>query len=232
MFKNIFFLSITILIFACGQTADKATATANKIGETAKGQVTTATATKPATVTVNNTAVKDTLKPAENPNHRKRNYTISQARPKNKIVQEFPFDIPLKKADGTVLYSNDAMKKGKPTILLFWLTTCYPCRIEMDAIQKVYADWEKEEDFNLVAISTDFEKNHEKFGIRVKEKNFPWPSYIDKHREFRHVLPGGLNGLPQTFIFDKNGEIAYHSRKYRTGDEEKLFAKIKELNAM
>jgi len=46
------------------------------------------------------------------------------------------------------------------------------------------------------------------------------------------VMPGALNGLPQTFIFDKNGEIAYHKRKYRGGDEKKLFAKVKELAAM
>ena len=52
----------------------------------------------------------------------------------------------------------------------------------------------------------------------------------DMNREFRRIMPGELNGLPQTFIIDKNGEIAYHKRKYRAGDEDALFAKIKELN--
>ena len=44
-------------------------------------------------------------------------------------------------------------------------------------------------------------------------------------------MPGQLNGLPQTFILDKEGNIALHKRKYRSGDEDKLYEKVKELAA-
>ena len=179
-----------------------------------------------------NNAKKDTLAPGKTLNKRQRNYTTEQSRPKTKIDKAYPFDIPLKTADGKVTYSNEVLSKDKPTVLLFWLTTCYPCRIEMEAVNKVYAEWAKEDDFNLLAISTDFPKNYPKFVDRVNKKNYPWTSYHDMHREFRHVLPGGLNGLPQTFVFDKNGEVAYHKRKYSSGDELKLIAKVKELNTL
>ena len=43
-------------------------------------------------------------------------------------------------------------------------------------------------------------------------------------------MPGRLNGLPQVFLLDKNGEIVYHKRKYLPGDEDKLFEAIKEAN--
>lgn len=154
----------------------------------------------------------------------------STSRPKNEIAQAFPFDIDLKTGDGQLLNSKNILKSnGKPTVLLFWLTTCFPCKIEMEAIQKEFPNWKKQVDFNLFAISTDFEKNFPRFEKMVRESNWPWPAYNDVNREFQFVLPGELNGLPQTFIFDGNGNIVYHKRKYSPGDEHALFEKIKEI---
>ena len=124
---------------------------------------------------------------------------------------------------------NILAENGKPTVLLFWLTTCYPCRMELSAIKKVYPQWKKEADFNFVVISTDFQKNYVNFVTRVEKEEWEWDTFHDTHREFRKVMPGALNGLPQTFVFDKNGEIAYHKRKYSTGDEHKLFDVVKGL---
>ena len=44
------------------------------------------------------------------------------------------------------------------------------------------------------------------------------------------VMPGELNGLPQIFILDEKGNTVYHHKRYIPGDEDELFAKIKELN--
>ncbi|MFK8006532.1 MAG: TlpA family protein disulfide reductase [Saprospiraceae bacterium] len=167
-----------------------------------------------------------------NPPRRRSNTIVSTARQKKDINSTFPFDISMTNAKKEVLNSEKTlMSNGKPTVVLFWLTTCYPCRMEMSAIKKVYPDWKKEADFNLVAISTDFKKNYNNFIKRVEKEEWPWETFHDTNREFRLVMPGALNGLPQTFIFDKNGEIAYHKRKYSTGDEIKLFEKVKELAA-
>lgn len=155
----------------------------------------------------------------------------STARPPSQIEQNYPYDIDLKMADGTVIKSDELLKSdGKPTVVLFWLTTCVPCRYEMKAIEEKYSSWEQEADFNLYAISTDFQKNYEAFVKRVNDANWPWESYNDMNREFRSVMPGELNGLPQTFVFDKDGKIVYHKRKYRSGDEDKLFEVVKSLS--
>jgi len=166
------------------------------------------------------------------PRTNKPGYIVSTSRQRAEIKQDFPYDIDLRKADGKVKGSDEVFDPGKPTVLLFWLTTCYPCKIEMKAIQQKYAQWKSETDFNLVAISTDFEKNYGKFQEMATTQGWEWDTYHDFNREFRYVMPGELNGLPQTFVIDKNGEIAYHKRKYRTGDEDKLYAKVKELAAM
>lgn len=212
MRKLLFIPLALLLFFACHQSTPEST------HEVAKAVSTSAPIKK---------YVPDTTKP------RKRSYVMTDpARPIGEMNTTFPFDIALKDAAGKMHNSSSILKKnGKPTVVLFWLTTCFPCRVEMKAIQKEIDTWKAETDFNIVAISTDFEKNYDSFVKRVEESNWSFDAYVDVNREFRKVMPGALNGLPQSFIFDKNGEIVYHKRKYITGDEHKLYAKVKELAA-
>jgi len=172
-------------------------------------------------------AVRDTSAPAAVVSQQSR-IMVDRSRNVDLINKNYPFDIPLEDPSHKMWTSDQILaKNGKPTVVLFWLTTCYPCRVEMNAINEKYADWKEEVDFNIVAISTDWDKHLDRFVEMSQTEGWPWKAYRDKDREFRKVLPGGLNGLPQTFIFDKNGEIVYHSRKYRSGDEDKLFSAIK-----
>lgn len=214
--KKITLLFLIVSIFACNSTTTDGT-------DTAKAVVVSQSA-KPVAVQ------QDTIKPQPKRNNP---WVMSDpSRPEDEINKVFPFDIALKGADEKIYNSSELLKSnGKPTVVLFWLTTCYPCRIEMAAIQKQLDAWKAETEFNIIAISTDFEKNYGNFVKMVNENNWSFEAYVDVNREFHKVMPGQLNGLPQSFIFDKNGEIAYHSRKYSTGDEHKLYAKVKELAA-
>lgn len=146
------------------------------------------------------------------------------------IPTDYPYSIDLKTPDGEVINSSKIFKQnGKPSVVMFWLTTCYPCGKELIAIKEKFPQWQEEADFNLYAISTDFPKNAEKFVSRVKSGGWAFEAYHDYTRQFMKVMPGGLNGLPQVFVFDKNGDIVYHKRKYSPGDEDILFAKVKAL---
>ena len=161
---------------------------------------------------------------------RRSNYAVNTSRPAAEITKEYPFNIDLTNAKRETFNTETTFKKnGKPTVLVFWLTTCVPCHYELAAMKKKYADWKEEADFNFYAISTDFQKNYEKFIAQNEKYQWPWEVYHDTNREFRLVMPGALNGLPQSFILDADGEIVYHKRKYSTGDEDILFAKVKEL---
>lgn len=206
-------LSFVLFMSACASSQDEKTPTAV---ETEPQQTTTVQTVKEP-------------KPA-NKKRSNVNYITETARPSSQIKKEFPYDIDLKTAEGEIFNSEKIFQKnGKPTVLMFWLTTCVPCRYEMKAVNEKYAGWKEEADFNLYAISTDFQKNYEAFVKRVNESGWAWESYNDVNREFKRVMPGELNGLPQTFILDKDGKIVYHKRKYRPGDEDALFAKIKDL---
>ncbi len=139
----------------------------------------------------------------------------------------FPFDVAMRTADSTEVMSNKIMKKGRVTVLAFWLTTCYPCKIEFQEYMKNWEAWKKEADFDFFAVSTDFPKNWPAF--KKQAPTYPWTTVIDYNREFGQFLPGGLNGLPQVFLYDQNGKLVYHHRKYSMGDEHLLFAEIKKL---
>lgn len=161
----------------------------------------------------------------------KRKPMMSTARQAKDIEANYPYDIDFKTADGKIVKSSEVLAKNdKPTVLLFWLTTCVPCRYEMKAIQDKYAAWEKEADFNLYAISTDFEKNYPSFVSTVQKQQWPWEAYNDMNREFRNIMPGQLNGLPQTFVIGTDGKIVYHKRKWKPGDEDKMFEVVKGLS--
>ena len=149
----------------------------------------------------------------------------------NEVNKVFPFDIALKDTTGTIYNSADVLKtKDKPIVLVFWLTTCGPCLVEMSAYKAKYEDWKKEADFRIIAISTDFPQNAENYVKRTKQAEWPFESYHDYQRNFGMVMPGELNGLPQVFIVDNKGTILYHHRRYMPGDENELFAEIKKAN--
>jgi cytochrome c biogenesis protein CcmG, thiol:disulfide interchange protein DsbE len=122
-----------------------------------------------------------------------------------------------------ILPSND-----KPTVLLFWLTTCIPCGRELTSIKENYARWKQEVDFELVAISEDWEDRFPDFVARIRQENWPFKAYWDSSQEFKQILPGRLNGLPQTFIYDKKGRLAWSKKGFVPGDEQLLFQKIRE----
>ncbi len=142
---------------------------------------------------------------------------------------DFPFNITLLKTDSSAVNTSQLLKKDKPTVLAFWLTTCMPCQAELTSYAKNFADWQKEADFRLLAVSIDFPERFQQVKKMEKEKKWPFPVYWDNTRAFKAVLPGGLNGLPQVFLFDKNGTLVWQHKKYAPGDEAELFAKIKAL---
>jgi peroxiredoxin len=151
--------------------------------------------------------------------------------PVKEYKKEFPYEVSLKDKHGNVVKSSEVLQKnGKPTILLFWLTTCVPCSYEIAAIEKKYANWKTQTDFNFYAISIDLPGYEQRFFERVNQSSWILEAYLDYERVFSEIMPGELNGAPQTFVLDKNGKIVYHKRKYTAGDEDLLFDEVLILN--
>ncbi len=157
--------------------------------------------------------------------------TIYYTQSKYPVDTVYPYNIPLLDMDSTrESNSKEVLQNKKPTVIAFWLTTCMPCHRELATYSANYADWQKKANFRLLAISIDFPHRFRQIAEIAREKQFPFEVYWDRDRLFRSVMPhGGLNGLPQVFIFDKEGRLAYHHKGFRPGDEQEVFAKILEL---
>ena len=144
------------------------------------------------------------------------------------ISSDFPFDVTVKDKDQNDISTTAILEKnGKPTVMMFWLTTCNPCSRELAAINQNYSSWQREVPFNLVAMSEDRDVNYPAFIQRVNSEQWPFNSYWDSNRTFKGILPGSLNGLPQTFIFNKKGKLVWQKRGYLPGWEKEIFENIK-----
>ena len=143
----------------------------------------------------------------------------------------FPFQVGLFTPDSTATSSPKVLEKGKITVLAFWLSTCLPCQIELATYSKKYAEWKQQADFQLIAISIDYPQRFQQMARMAQSSGWAFPAYWDSIQAFRDILPGGLNGLPQVFLFDKNGQLVWQHKRYVTGDEQELLAKILEVQA-
>ncbi len=152
--------------------------------------------------------------------------------PQYAVDTVFPYNIPLLDIDSTREFNSKEVlapaEKGgeQPIVLAFWLTTCMPCHRELATYAEHYTAWKQQANFRLLAISIDFPHRFRDIARITREKQFPFEVYWDVHRLFRSVMPGGLNGLPQVFIFDKKGQLAYYHKGFQPGDEQVLFERI------
>ena len=162
----------------------------------------------------------------ENPN--KNRYYVSTSRQAKDIKTSFPYDIALLSMDSSALNTADLMAlNGKPTVLAFWLTTCHPCRVELGDYAKKVDAWQNDTPYNLFAVSIDFPDRFGQVKKFATQQDWPFPFVWDIDREFKEVLPGRLNGLPQVFLFDAEGNLVYQHKKYLPGDDDRLFEEVK-----
>ena len=146
----------------------------------------------------------------------------------NAIAQEAFPTANLKTLDGASVSTDDFVKNGKITVISFWATWCSPCKKELDAIAKIYPDWQKAYDMELIAVTIDSKRALAKVGPMVKEKGWDYTVLSD--------LGGGtmmeplkFQSVPMTFLLDQEGNIVYKHNSYKAGDELELEAKIKAL---
>ncbi len=157
------------------------------------------------------------------------NSIVALHRAPSLIKKEFPYNIRLIDSADKIFNSANIFKRNtQPLVIVYWLTTCGPCRYELDNFKKKYVAWQTEQPFTLIAISEDFEANRANYIKRVELEKFPFPTFHDFDREFPNVLEGELNGMPQIFIYNKSGEIVFHKRGLLIGDENTLLALVKE----
>lgn len=144
------------------------------------------------------------------------------------IAQKSLPSIEVKTLDGKSINVLEYAKNGKITILSFWATWCTPCKKELDAFAEMYEDWQADYDVEVVAITIDTRRALAKVRPMVEMKGWPFEVLSDSAGLLKDAM--NFQTIPQTFILNQKGEIAYSHNGYVPGDEEEVEATIAELS--
>lgn len=99
---------------------------------------------------------------------------------------------------------NIADLKGKVVFINFWATWCPPCVAEMPDINSLYQNYKDEDDVVFVMVSLDNSFDKAKDFLDRKEFDFTiYEPQSDIPKDFQS------RGIPNTFVLDKEGEIAF-----------------------
>ncbi len=115
----------------------------------------------------------------------------------------------------------------KPLIIAYWSIACKPCIQELNAINDALADWRKEADFNVIAVSIDDARLKATAKNMASARGWEFICLFDDNQELKRAMNVSLT--PQSFVVDGEGNIIYSHSGYTPGSEESLFDKILDL---
>src|SRR6516162_891005 len=104
------------------------------------------------------------------------------------MMGQTTFPIPsanVKTLDGKVVNTSKFNNNGKPMIISFWATWCKPCKKELDAIDDLYEEWQKETGVKLIAVSTDDSRSSSKVATDVRSMGWQYEVYMDENQDFK-----------------------------------------------
>jgi peroxiredoxin len=100
--------------------------------------------------------------------------------------------------------------KGKVVLLNFWATWCPPCRKEMPDLETLYRRFGPQ---GLVILGIDDEEA-EKVKPFIAQQKITYPVLLDPGRKVNTLF--GIEGIPKTFVYDRDGKIVAQSIDMRT----------------
>jgi len=100
--------------------------------------------------------------------------------------------------------------KGKVVLLNFWATWCPPCRKEMPDLESLYQQFEAQ-GLLVLGVSDDDPDKVREF---VQKQGTTYPVLLDPGSRVNHLLQ--IEGIPKTFVFDREGKIVSQSIDMRT----------------
>ncbi|MBP6532264.1 MAG: TlpA family protein disulfide reductase [Bacteroidia bacterium] len=143
-------------------------------------------------------------------------------------TQSIP-DVALKNLSGQSVNTSTFSNDGKPMIIDFWATWCKPCIEELNTINELYPDWQKETGVKLIAVSLDDAKTMTRVAPFVNGRNWPYEFYVDQNGDFKRAM--NVNMPPHTFVIDGKGNIVWQHVGFADGNEEELYEIVKKVAA-
>lgn len=136
-------------------------------------------------------------------------------------------DVTLANLEGKkISLTKDYAEKDKLYVLSFWATWCTPCINELDEINDVQAEWKKEVNFEVVAISIDDSRTQKRVKPLTSGKEWEFTILMDANQDLKRAL--SIVNVPYTIVV-KNNKIVHVQNGYVPGNEVELLEKLKSL---
>lgn len=97
---------------------------------------------------------------------------------------------------------------GKVLYIDVWATWCVPCKNEIPHFAKVAEHFKDNPYIQLISISTDREKDHDKWRKMIADEKPSWPQYVMKdaeHEKFSNDF--NIQFIPRFIIINADGTI-------------------------
>ena len=151
--------------------------------------------------------------------------SIAQEKSSNRALPK----VDIKTSSGTNINTSAFDNGGKPIVIDFWATWCKPCVEELNTINDVYADWQKETGVKIIIVSVDDSRTMQRVTPFVNARNWTYESYLDPNGDFKREM--NVNMPPQTFVLNANKEIVWQHVGFAPGNEDELFEAIKKASS-
>jgi peroxiredoxin len=100
--------------------------------------------------------------------------------------------------------------RGSVVALNFWATWCPPCRKEMPDLDSLYKQF-KDQGLVILAIS---DEDADKVKPFIAQQKVTYPILLDPGRKVHELFE--IEGIPKTFVYDRNGKLVAQSIDMRT----------------
>lgn len=118
---------------------------------------------------------------------------------------------------------NFSSTEGKVIVINFWATWCPPCIAEMPSLDKLYQNYETNDDVVFLFVSNEETDVISKF---IKKKAYSFNAFqplTQYPQEFK------VTSIPRTYIISKQGEIVIDKSGAADWNSEKVIDTIDEL---
>jgi cytochrome c biogenesis protein CcmG, thiol:disulfide interchange protein DsbE len=128
--------------------------------------------------------------------------------------------------NGNKINTADYLKTGKVYVIDFWATWSQPSKRALESMSELSADWAKDYNVEIVAVSIDAPQNKAK--VQSQAANFPYAVLLDPNQDLVHAL--NFKNIPYLIIVDKNNNIVFSHSGYLDGDEIGIEEQLKQLS--
>lgn len=134
-------------------------------------------------------------------------------------------DFTLKNLSGDEVRLSD-MLEGGPVLLDFWATWCKPCLRALPGTERLHEEF-ADKGLTVLTINVDSPRSLAKVRSYVKSKGYSFEVLLDANSEMMRLYH--FKSIPQVFLLDGDGTIAYSQLGYAPGHEKKLVEEIEKI---